>query len=130
MNKQTTRLIMLFVCCCLATTVSGKELLQEFKGSSGRTTPEFEVTAPWVLDWRVTSEFQKSLGFQVDLVDAKSGEYLGKVVTTKWINNGVRLFDQSGRFRFEVSSNFANWTLRVEKLTRQEAESYTPKHGD
>jgi len=39
----------------------------------------------------------------------------------------VRLFTESGRYVFQVNSSLANWTLRVEQLTRQEAETYLPK---
>jgi hypothetical protein len=29
----------------------GKELIEELKGSESRTTAEFEVKAPWIVDW-------------------------------------------------------------------------------
>ena len=127
MNMHLVRLVVLTALCCFASNADSKELINEFKGSSDKTTMEFEVTAPWLLDWNVTGEFQQHMGLQVDLIDSRSGEYLGKVVTTKWVSNGVRLFNESGHFRFKVSSSFANWTLRVEKLSRQEADAYKPK---
>ena len=127
MNKYLVYLAVLITSCCFVSSADSKELVREFKGSGNKTTAEFEVTAPWILDWRVTSEFQGGMGLQVDLVDSHSGEYLGKVVLTRWVSNGVRLFDESGRFSFKVSASFADWTLRVEKLSRQEALAYTPK---
>jgi hypothetical protein len=48
-------------------------------------------------------------------------------MTTKWIDNGVRIFDEGGIYRFQVDSNLVSWTLKVEQLTRQEAEAYLPK---
>ena len=127
MNAQLVKLIMLLTLLCFASSVIGKELIGEFKGSGDKTTGEFEVRAPWVLDWVVSSEFEKSMGLQVDLIDASNGHYLGKVVSTKWISDGARLFNESGRFKFEVTASFANWTFRVEKLRRQEAAAYKPR---
>ncbi|MEJ2534764.1 MAG: hypothetical protein P8008_04695, partial [Gammaproteobacteria bacterium] len=37
-------------------TVCAAETVAEFSGSSSRTTAEFEVEAPWLLDWRVSSD--------------------------------------------------------------------------
>ena len=39
----------------------------------------------------------------------------------------VYLFNEGGKYRLKVTSNLLNWTLRVEQLTREEAETYTPK---
>jgi hypothetical protein len=37
------------------------------------------------------------------------------------------LFDEGGRYHFEVNSSLANWTLRVIELTKQEAATFKPK---
>ncbi len=123
-------MLCLLLCLTLAGFVSdvySKELVREFTGSGNSTTAEFEVAAPWVLDWRVSGEFTGSLAMQVDLIKSPGSEYVGKVVETKWVSDGVRLFDEGGRYRFKVSSTFANWTLRVVQLSREEAKAYTPK---
>ena len=47
-----------------------------------------------------------------------------------WVNYlrpSVRLFNESGRYVLQVDSSLANWTLRVEQLSKQEAEAYLPK---
>ena len=107
--------------------VYSKELIQEFKGSESRTTAEFEVKAPWIIDWRTTGDYPGQMGIQVNLQTSPGGEYLGKVMSTKYVDNGVKLFDESGRYRLQVNSTLINWTLRVEQLTSSEAEAYTPK---
>jgi len=107
--------------------VDAKELIKEFKGSESSTTAEFEIEAPWIVDWRTSGDYPGQMAVQIDLVSASSGEYLGKIITTKYVDNGVRLLNESGRFRFQVNSSLANWTIRVEKLTKQEAKAYTPK---
>ena len=103
------------------------DLVREFRGSRSMDTAEFEVKAPWVLEWRVSSEFANALAVDVALVEAGTGVHQGNVLKTKNTGNGARLFDQPGRFYFRVSSTMAKWTLRVEQLTPEEAEGYTPK---
>jgi hypothetical protein len=82
------------------------------------------------MDWRVTGEFIQQMGIDVSLVNAKTGAHEGTVLMVKWAGNGVRLFDQSGRFYFRVNSTMVNWTLRVEQLSQEEANLYKPKHDN
>jgi hypothetical protein len=110
-----------------ALNANSKELIREFNGSESKYTVEFEVKAPWIVDWRVRGDYPGQMAVHVELVRAPSGEYLGKIVTTKYVSNGVRFFNESGRYRFQVNSTLASWTLRVEQLTREEAETYIPK---
>ena len=112
---------------CFSPGVDAKELIKEFKGSESRSTAEFEVKAPWIADWRVSGDYPGQMAVAINLMDDLHGEYVGKIVTTKYVTNGVRLFTESGRYHFEVNSTLANWTIRVEELTRQEAETYKPK---
>lgn len=115
--------IMLFSECVLA-----KELIREFRGSHSTTTVEFEVRAPWILDWRISTDYPGQIGIDISLVESGTGAFRGSVLKTKWPGNGVRLFvEESGTFQFKVVSNLAEWTLKVEKLTRAEAEEYTPR---
>jgi hypothetical protein len=128
MNALTKYAIILIVLCGHATAASGKELVREFKGSESRYTGEFEVQAPWILDWRVTSDVAPAV--EVALLQAGTGVFVGSALRTKQTGNGVRLFEESGRFQFRVNSTLASWTLRVEQLTRAEAGQYTPLGED
>ena len=112
--------------CCFSSVAISKELIREFSGSGNRTTAEFEVEAPWIVDWRTKGDYPGQMAVEVNLLTV-TGEYVGKVVTTKYVDNGVRLFNEGGRYVFQINSSLADWTLRVEKLTRQEAEAYMPK---
>jgi hypothetical protein len=107
--------------------VQAGERIAEFKGSGSMRTAEFEVNAPWILDWRVTSTFSEGLAVDVSLMEAGTDAHLGNVLKTKRTGNGVRMFSESGHFSFRVNSTLANWTLRVEQLTREEAELYQPR---
>ena len=130
MNKFLLGFTVFAALSSFVANVNGKELIREFRGSKSKTTAEFEVKAPWILDWRTTGDYPGSMAMQVDLISSPSGEYMGKVATTKWVDDGVKLFNESGRYRFQVNSSLINWTLRVEELTRQEADTYIPKNQD
>jgi hypothetical protein len=109
-----------------ATAAQGKELVKKFSGNRSTDTVEFEVQAPWLLDWWVNSEYPQALGLEVSLINARTGQHAGYLLKTKQPGNGLRLFDQSGVFRLKVDATMANWILKVEQLTREEAEQYTP----
>jgi hypothetical protein len=100
MNALIKYATVLIVLCCHATTVSGKELVREFRGSESAV--------------------------EVTLLRAGTGVFVGSALRTKQTGNGVRLFQEDGRFQFRVNSTLANWTLRVEQLTKAEARLYTP----
>jgi len=106
--------------------VQAGELVRQFSSDRSTQTAEFEVEAPWLIDWRVNSDFPSSMGISVVLLNA-NGAYEGLVLKTKAPGNGVRLIEQGGRYSFKVDATVTNWTLKVEQLTRAEAELYTPK---
>lgn len=107
--------------------VKGEVEVFSHKGSMSRNTPEFEVRAPWVLEWRVTTGGAYESAVDVSLFEAGTGAHEGRVLMTKYPGNGVKLFQQSGKYYFRVDSAFANWSLRVIELTEEEAALYTPK---
>lgn len=127
MKKFLFNLTVFTVLIGFAINASSKELIREFKGSGSKATAEFEVKAPWVVDWRVYGDYPGQMAVNVELIRSPLGEYLGKIVTTKYVDNGVKLFNEGGRYRFQVNATLADWTLRVEQLTREEAEAYKPK---
>ena len=110
-----------------AVSVSAEEMIVEFKGSGNRTTAEFKVRGPWILDWRINSDYTHMLAFDLDLVDGRTGVLKGSILRTKRLGNGVRLFNQSGSYRFRINGSFIDWHLKVKKLTPAEAELYTPR---
>ena len=121
----------LLAACALILLVAplahGAELVAEFKGDRSKQTGEFEVDAPWILDWRVTGEYAREMGIDVSLIEAGTYVHQGNVLKTKNPGNGVRLFNEGGKFFFRVDSTLSGWTLKVEQLTREEAELYTPR---
>jgi len=127
MNRLLLSVTVFTALCCFSSVANSKELIKEFKGSESRTTAEFVVKAPWIVDWRTTGDYPGSMAVEVNLITSPGGQYVGKIVSTKWIGNGVKLFNEGGKYQLVVNSNLINWTLRVEELTREEAGTYTPK---
>lgn len=127
MSRKTTWTILLLASLSMAGGAHASEPVREFHGSRSTETLEFEVRAPWILDWRMVTDFPGQMAVDISLLEAGTGIYQGSVLKTKWPGNGVRLFNEGGKFRFKVHSNLAEWTLKVEQLTREEAEQYTPK---
>lgn len=127
MNRFLVSLLIFATVICFSSVANSRELIAEFKGSSSKDTAAFEVEAPWIVDWRVSGDYPGQMAVHVDLATAPLGEHVGKIVTTKYVHNGVKLFDEGGRFYFKVNSSLANWTLRVEQLTREEAATFKPK---
>jgi hypothetical protein len=113
--------------CLLALPAFAEQTVAEFRGSESRNTPEFEVRAPWILDWRITTDGAYESAVEISLEAAGIGVHEGRVLYTKQPGNGVRLFRNEGRFYFRVSSSFANWHLKVIELTEEEAAQYTPR---
>jgi hypothetical protein len=110
---MTQRLFILLVLAAVITTATaayGKELVRKFTGN-----------------WWVNGEYPQMLALEVSLIDARTGQHAGYALKTKHPGNGVRLFDQSGVYRLKIDATMANWILKIEQLTRKEAEQYTPK---
>ena len=106
---------------------SAEELIVDLQGTGNRTTAEFTVKAPWILDWRINSDYNKMVSFDLDLVDGPTGVLEGNILRAKALGNGVRMFNTSGRYRFRVNASFIRWHLKVKELTAEEAKLYTPR---
>ncbi len=104
-----------------------EELLREFSGTGSTITPEFEVDGPWLLDWRVNSDYSRFMAVDIILLDGKTGFQVGRVKHKKEPDNGVRLFDSSGRYKLRIDSSHTRWQVKIIKITPAEAELYTPK---
>ena len=124
------RLLLIIVTALLlgaAPGIQAEELVRQFSGSRSTETAEFDVKAPWLVDWLVNSDYPSSMGIAVTLAYGETGYHAGNVFKTKSPGNGLRLIEESGRFKFKVDSAIANWTLKVIQLTPEEVEQYKPK---
>jgi hypothetical protein len=96
---------------------SAEELIVDLQGTGNRTTAEFTVKAPWILDWRINSDYNKMVSFDLDLVDGTTGVLEGNILRA----------NTSGKYRFRVNASFIRWHLKVKELTAEEAKLYTPR---
>lgn len=124
MFKRLVLMVGLWALC--ASPVMSEELIQEFRGTQGKITDEFEVNGPWIIDWLVGSDYPNVVGFELSLVDANSRLMKGRVVKIKSTGYGTKLFAEPGRYRFRISSSFANWRIKVTELTEEEASAMVP----
>ena len=127
MTGTTKRLAALALLTLTLGAVQAAQLVREFRGSDDSTTPAFTVEAPWILDWRLDGDYDQLVALDVTLVEAKTGRHIGQVLHTKRKGNGVRLFNKGGTYQLRVSGSLARWTLKVQQLTPEEAELYTPR---
>ena len=119
----------------LASSASAGDLVREFQGTGNTLTPAFTVESPWILDWRLDSDYEMKIALDIVLVDARTGKFVGGVksgsrnnVTSR--SNGVRLFHTGGRYQLRISSSLARWRIKIEQLTEEEAELYTPANAN
>ena len=112
---------------CLAGAARAEKEVVQFSGDESTVTAPFVVEAPWIIDWRLDGDYDTLVAIDVTLVDARTGRHIGRVLHTKAKGNGVRLFNLTGRYQLRISSTLARWRIKVEQLTAEEAELYTPR---
>ncbi len=113
----------------VAQSASAQELVRDFSGTDNTVTAEFKVEAPWLLDWRLDADFDQLVALDITLVDARTGLNVGRVLNTRQRGNGVKLFETSGTYRLRISSTLARWRVRIQQITPEQAETYTPRGG-
>ena len=127
MNTRVFAAAALILSGIVAITASAEVVVRRFEGTESQTTAEFQVRAPWVLDWQANGEYEQMLGFQVTLLNGRDGRNIGQVVKVTDRGNGVRMFNQSGRYRLRIDSTLARWQIKIVELTADEAKLYKPK---
>ena len=105
-----------------------KQLIREFSGTGNKVTAAFQVEGPWIIDWRLDGDYDALIALDVQLIDATTGRHLGRLFRTKkYRSNGVKLFEEGGRYQLRISSTLARWRFKIEQLTPEEAEAYTER---
>ena len=129
MKMHLSSLAAVLAFCFIAANAQSQELVAEFHGSRNMTTTEFQVQGPWILEWRVTGDYSTAVGFELMLLDGKTRMHKGVILRLKRAANGVKLFNEGGTYRFRISSGLANYHLKVEEISAEEAKLYTPRGG-
>jgi len=125
--KLSIQIIAFIVLASFAASAGASELVREFSGTKSKTTVEFTVESPWILDWHLNSDYGQLVALDITLIEARTGRHVGLVKHTKRIGNGVRLFHLDGTYRLRISATLARWRIKIEQLTDAEAELYEPK---
>lgn len=118
----------------LSASAFAGDIVKEFSGTGNQTTAVFTVKSPWLLDWRLDGPGWRSKGsyedhvaLDITLIEAPSGRHRGRVLHTKFVGNGLKLFQEGGTYRLRVSSMLARWTIKIEQIEPEEAAAYTPR---
>ena len=122
----------IFAAILAATSVSplissAEELVREFKGEGSKITSEFEVDGPWLLDWRVNSDYPIYMAVDIVLLDGKTGFEIGRVKHKKEPDDGLRLFESGGRYKLRIDASHTRWQVKIIQITQAEVERYTPR---
>ena len=105
----------------------GSDVVREFSGTSNMLTSVFTVESPWILDWRLNGDYDRLLALDISPIEAQTGKHIGRVLHTKHKGNGVKLFNEGGTYQLRVSATLARWNIKIEQLSEEEAELYTPR---
>jgi hypothetical protein len=90
----------------------------------------FTVDSPWLLDWRLDADYEQLVALDISLIEARTGRHVGRVLHTKYKGNGVKLFKEGGSYQLRISSTLARWRIKIQQITVDEAELYTPRKED
>ncbi len=128
--KRTSVIGAMLLAILFAGAAQGKSLVREFRGNATTTTTDFVVESPWLLDWRLDGDYDHMVALDIMLIEARTGRHVGRVLHTKRKGNGLKLFKTGGIYRLRVSSTLARWRIRIEQITPEEAEAYTPRKSE
>jgi len=120
----------------IASGATAQEPLAKFSGTKSGETEEFTVKGPWLLDWRVESEFPDLATTVINLKN-DADQTVDSVADFAGQGNGLKLFRQSGTFYVAVSIQNAKWSLeiteinekwanRLEKMTQARVAGHPP----
>ena len=125
--KGSLTLATAVVILLLTATAGSKTFVREFRGDKNVTTPVFRVAGPWLLDWRLDADYEQLVALDIVLIDARTGKHMGRILHTQYKGNGLKLFEDGGEFQLRVSSTLARWRIKIEQITPEEVEQYTPR---
>ncbi|MGB5511794.1 MAG: hypothetical protein WBM87_08815 [Woeseiaceae bacterium] len=127
MHKALIALLTAVLLLLASGAPTAAQRVKEFSGTGNTTTAVFRVDSPWLLDWRLNGDYNQLLALDITLIDARTGKHVGRVLHTKRKGNGVKLFRSSGLYQLRISSTLARWTVKIDQITPEEAEAYTPR---
>lgn len=128
--KVTLTLAAAAVAVLLSSAVNSKSVVREFSGDKDVITAPFTVDGPWLLDWRLDTDYEHFAALDISLIEAGTGRHMGRVLHTKYRGNGLKLFEDGGTYQLRISSTLARWRVKIEQITPAEMEQYTPRRDN
>lgn len=125
--KGSLTLATAVVILLLTATAGSRTFVREFSGDKNVTTSAFRVDGPWLLDWRLDADYEQLVALDIVLIDARTGKHMGRILHTQYKGNGLKLFEDGGEYQLRVSSTLARWRIKIEQITPEEVEQYTPR---
>lgn len=113
------------LCIAVALTAAaahGQEVVARFSGSGPGNTEVFSVDGPWLLNWRVGSEFPTLAHVELHLYDARTGKLAGVALRRPGTGSGQRLIREGGEYRIVVVGTGIDWSLEIEEAPGTIAE--------
>ena len=107
----------------LATARAADPEIARFDGEDSERTAVFESPGPWMLDWTASSDEDLPVIFELRLIDADSGEFIGPIVERQRTDQGRRLFEDAGRFIIQVVAENVRWHLVIRGLGDEQASA-------
>jgi len=112
--------ILLPVISCAAWAADTDSTLR-FNGDASGSTPVFERSGPWMLDWTTKSADTLPKVFELRLYDANSGAFVGTIVEAREPSSSRKLFEKAGSYRIDVVAQHLDWTLQIAPVPAPEA---------
>ena len=126
-NKLSSFVVVALILATAPIANGAEELVTKFEGKDSTITASFSVNGPWLLDWRVNSDYSRFMAIDIILLDAETGLQVGRVKHKKEPDNGLRLFDQGGRYKIRIDASHTRWQVKIIQISKADAELYTPK---
>jgi len=89
-------------------------------GQGSDRPPAFTAEGPWILDWSTRSEFPMLANFEMRLLDASSGEFLGTIAQLEGTGRGLKLFEFSGSYQLVIVASNVNWEIEISEVSEDE----------
>ena len=96
MHKVLISLLATAVLVLFSDAANAAQRVKEFSGTGNATTAIFRVESPWLLDWRLSGDYDQLVALDITLIEARTGRHVGRVLHTKRKGNGVKLFRSGG----------------------------------
>lgn len=103
-------------------TAAAQAVVERFAGSGPGSTETFTVEGPWLLNWRVGSEFPLLAHLEVHLYEEPSGRFVGLAVNYSGVGSGQKIIAEGGQYRIVVAGRSMDWAVEVEEARREVAE--------